>query len=185
MVAVAFCAVMLALAVLTVRHFEAQVRAERLMADQARLQAERAAYLAQMQSAQGAWSAAKLGTADREKVGSLWAGLSVSHPSFRSGQTKDLRIEFNLVNDGDKIIEPNLAESRIIINGKELSDSGVILGRMPKEARFKALSPGESCQFDCLLGEQFKEPRIYRVSWKGAGFKSSEIVIRVLPKEAR
>ena len=42
MVAVALCAVLLALVVWTVRHYEAQVRLERLMAEQARAQAERA-----------------------------------------------------------------------------------------------------------------------------------------------
>ena len=29
-------------------------------------------------------------------------GLSVNHPVFKAGQTKDLRIEFTLVNDGDR-----------------------------------------------------------------------------------
>ena len=40
-------------------------------------------------------------------------------------------------------------------------------------------------EFDCLLGDQFKEPATYRVSWKGAGFRSSELVFRVLPKQSR
>ena len=39
MIVVALCAVLLALAVWTVRHFEAQVRLERLLAEQARVQA--------------------------------------------------------------------------------------------------------------------------------------------------
>ena len=80
MVAVALCALLLAPLVWTVRQSEMRVRLERLMADQARAQAERATYLAQMQSAQAALAAAKLGTADQEKAGSLWAGLSVNHP---------------------------------------------------------------------------------------------------------
>jgi hypothetical protein len=137
-----------------------------------------------MQSAQAALAAAKLGTADQEKAGSLWAGLSVNHPVFRAGQTKDLRIEFTLVNDGDKVIDPKIADSRIIINGKELSDSKLILSSVQKDARFKALPPGESLQFDRLLRDQFKEPGTYRVSWKGSGFHSSEIVLRILPEEA-
>ena len=111
--------------------------------------------------------------------------MSVNHPIFKAGQTKDLRIEFTLVNDGDKVIDPKIPESRIVINGKELSDSGLILSSVQKGARFKALSPGESLQFDCLLGDQFKEPGIYRISWKGAGFHSPEIVLRILPEEAR
>ena len=125
------------------------------------------------------------GTADQKKAGSLWAGLSVNHPIFKAGQTKDLRIEFTLVNDGDQVIDPKIPESQIVINGKELSDSGLILSSVQKGARSEALSPGESLQFDCLLGDQFKEPGIYRVSWKGAGFHSPEIVLRILPEGAR
>jgi hypothetical protein len=185
MVAVALCALLLALAAWTVRQVEMRVRLERAMADQARAQADRATYLAQMESAQAALAAAKLGTADQKKAGSLWAGLSVNHPIFRAGQTKDLRIEFTQVNDGDQVIDSKIPESQIVINGKELSGSGMILGSVQKGDRFKALSPGESLQFDCLLGDQFKEPAIYRVVWKGAGFQSSEIVLRVLPDRAR
>jgi hypothetical protein len=95
-----------------------------------------------------------------------------------------MRIEFTLVNDGDQVIDPKIPESHLVINGKELPDSGLILSRIPKEARSKALSPGESLQFDCLLGDQFKEPGVYRISWKGAGFHSPEIVLRILPDRA-
>jgi hypothetical protein len=185
MVAVALCAVLLALAGWIVRHYEARVRLERMLADAARAQAEQARYLAQVRSAQAAFATAKLGTAEQKKAGTLWAGLSVNHPVFKVGQTKDLRIEFTLVNDGDKVIDPKIADCRIVINGKEVTQSGLILNRIQKGARSQALSPGESLQFDCLLGDQFKEPGIYRVSWKGAVFQSSDIVIRVLPKEAR
>jgi hypothetical protein len=185
MVAVALCALLLALAALTHRQIEMRVKLERLMADQARAQADRATYLAQMQSAQAAFATAKLGTADQEKGGSLWAGLSVNHPIFKAGQTKDLRIEFTLVNDGDKVIDPRVPESWIVINGKELADSGSILSRVQKGGRSKALSPGESLQCDCVLGDQFKEPGTYRISWKGAGFHSPEIVLRILPEGTR
>jgi hypothetical protein len=185
MVAVAFCAVMLALAVWTVRHFEAQVRAERLLAEHARYQALLARDLAaEARSVQAALVASKLGSTDQQKTGTVWAGLTADHPIFRAGQTKDLRIELSLVNDSDKIIDPKIAESHIVVNGKKLGDSEMILRSVPKEARFKAMSPGESLQFDCLLGDQFKEPGIYRVSWKGAGFQSSEILIRILPDSA-
>ena len=183
MVAVAFCALLLAPLVWMFRHAEA-LRNERMYAEHARALAEERAAVA-AQAARAAQAAAKLGTADQNKVGSLWAGLSINHPIFRAGQTKDLRIEFTLVNDGDKLIDPMIPESRIVINGKELSDSGLIHRSVRKGTRFSALPPGESLQFDCLLGDQFKEPGIYRVSWKGAGFQSSDIVLRILPEEAR
>jgi hypothetical protein len=154
---------------------------ERFRAEQDRaLAEERTAALAR-----AAQAAAKPGTADQKKTGSLWAGLTVNHPIFRAGQAKDLRIEFTLVNDGDKVIDPKIPESQVVINGKELGDSGMILSRVQKGARFRALPPGESLQFDCVLADQLKEPAIYRVSWKGTGFQSSEIVLRILPEEAR
>jgi hypothetical protein len=185
MVAVALCALLLAPLVWTFRQFEMRVGLERLRAEQARNQALLARDLAQREAAQAALAAAKLGTADQKKAGILWAGLSVNHPIFRAGQTKDMRIELTLVNDGDQVIDPKIPESQILINGKELSDSGLILSSIEDVTRFKALPPGQSLRFDCVLADPFKEPAIYRLSWKGTSFQSSEIVLRILPEEAR
>jgi hypothetical protein len=185
MIAVASCAVLLALAVLTVRYFEAQVMRQRMLAAQARDQALYARDLAQVRSAQAALVATKLGTTDQPKAGSLWAGLSVNHPVFNAGQTKDLRIEFTLVNDGDKVIDPKIADAQIVINGKELTGSGLIFTSVQKGTRFKALSPKDSLQFSLSLVDQFREAGTYRISWKGAGFASPEIVLRILPEGAR
>ena len=186
MIAVAMCAVLLALAIWTVRHFEAQVMMERMLAQQARDQALQARYLAQVRSAQAAFATAKLGTTDQTKAGSLWAGLSANHAIFKAGQTKDLRIEFTLVNDDDdKVIDPNIADSRIVINGNERTDSGMIFGGVEKGTRLRELSPGDSLQFSLSLVEQFREPGTYRISWKGDGFHSQEIVLRILPEGAR
>jgi len=178
MVAVALCALLLAPVVWMFRQLEA-LRNERMYAEHARAVAEERAAVA-AEAARVAQAAAKLGTADQKKAGSLWAGLTVNHPIFRAGQTKDLRIEFTLVNDGDKVIDPKIADSQITINGKEVAASGLTLSSVPKGARSQALSPGGSLQFDCLVGDQFKEPGVYRVSWKGSGFLSSEIEIRIL-----
>ena len=117
--------------------------------------------------------------------GNLWAAVSVNHAVLKQGQTKDLSIEFTLVNDGAKVIDPQIAESRILINGAELSVSGSILSTGLKDAQVKALSPGNNLQFGVALGDHFTEPGTYRVSWKGTGFQSPEIVIRVLPEKAR
>jgi hypothetical protein len=185
MTAVGLCAIVLALAVWTIRRIEARVRVERLLAELARDQAQKARDLAHVRSTQAAFVAAELGTADQPKAGSLWAGLSVNHPIFKAGQLNDLSIEFTLVNDGDQVIDPKIADSRIVINGKERTDSGLIFSSVQKGARFKALSPEDSLQFSLPLGDQFKEPGTYRVSWRGAGFHSPEIVFRILPEEAR
>jgi type II secretory pathway pseudopilin PulG len=185
MIAVALCALLLALAAWTVRQAQMRAMLERAMAAEREAQALLARDLAQREAAQNTLAVAKLGTVDQQKTGTLWAGLTINHPIFRADQTKDVKIEFTLVNDGDKVIDPKIPESRIVINGKELGDSGLILRSVPREARSQALSPGATLQFDCPLGDHFKEPGIYRVSWRGAGFQSPEIVIRILPEETR
>jgi hypothetical protein len=181
MVAVALCALFLSPVVWLFRRNEALMRAERMAADRARAQAELA--LAQAVSAQTGLTRTKAATARQPNLGSLWAALGVNHPVIRAGQTKDLRIECTLVNDGANAIDPKIAESRIIINGKELAHSGEIVCSGLTGAQPKALAPRNNLQFGLLLGDHFKEPGIYRVSWKGAGFQSPEIVFRILPPE--
>ncbi len=154
MIAIALSSLLLALGVWKIRQFEARVRMERLLAEQARDQAVRARNLAQVSSAQAALNTAKSGNAAQFKAVSLWAALSVNHPVFKAGQTKDVRIEFTLVNDGDKVIDPKIPESRIIVNGKELSDLGPILCNGLNNAPVKTLSPGQNLQVSVVLGEQ-------------------------------
>ena len=184
MIAVALCALFLAPAIWIFRELELREAMARMAAEHARAQAERALYVAQLNSAQAGFSALKQCNSVQPKTGNLWAALSTNHAVFKAEQTKDLRIEFTLVNDGDKVIDPKIAESHIVINGKELTDSGSILKRSLKDATIRALSPGDTLQFGVVLGDYLKEPGLYRVSWKGAGFQSSEIVLRVLPEKA-
>jgi hypothetical protein len=176
MIAIALCALLLTLVAWTNR----RIMEQRLIAQLARDEAVRARNVAQ-----AALNAAKLGPTKQAKTGNLWAALTVNHSTFQQGQTKDLRIEFSLVNDGGKVIDPKIAESRIVIDGKELADPGSVFGTVPKDVRIKPLAPGESLKFSLLLGEHFKEPGTYRISWKGAGFQSSEMVLRILPEKAR
>ena len=185
MIAVALFAVLLALALWTVRYFEAQVMRERMLAARARDQAVYARDLAQVRSAQASIVAANLGNAEQPKTASLWAGLSVNHAIFKAGQTRDLIIEFTLVNDGDNVIDPKIEDSRIVIKGKERTDSGMIISGVQKGSRFKALSPGDSLQFSLPLGDWFMEPGTYRIAWKGDGYHSPEIVLRIMPEGAR
>jgi hypothetical protein len=119
-----------------------------------------------------------LANQERPKV---WAALSVSRPLFRAGSTKELLIHFTLVNDGTKPIEPKIESSKIIINGKELGNSALILGNGPRDARWDALPPGDVLEFTYALEDYFKEPGIYGVSWKGDYFETPTIVFRVMP----
>jgi hypothetical protein len=113
----------------------------------------------------------------------LWAAVSVSEPVFEVGWTKNLQINFALVNDGRETINPTITSSEIIVNGMALKDSAFIFGNGPRDTRWNALPPGDSLRFGYAMGDRFKEPGIYTVSWKGNGFESSAVVFRVLPKK--
>jgi len=94
-------------------------------------------------------------------------------------------LSFILLNDSEKPI--NAAEEgwKIVIDGKELEDSGYIFGNGPGPVGgWGILNPGESYQFGkgLPLTKYFPEEREYRVSWKGKTFRSSTITVRVTPK---
>jgi hypothetical protein len=110
----------------------------------------------------------------------LWAAVSVSEPVFEAGGTKSLQINFALANDGRETISLPIDTSEIIVNGEALKDSALILANGPRDARWNALPPGDSLRFGYAMGDRFKEPGIYTVSWKGDGFESPAIVFRVL-----
>jgi hypothetical protein len=188
MIVIALCAGLLTFVAWTNRRISEQRLLAQLARDQAlqaRDQALQATYLAQLQSAQAELNAAKPGSANQATIGNLWAALTVNHSTFKHGQTKDLRIEFSLINDGDKVIDPKIAESRININGKELAGSGLILSGLANDAPLKVLAPGETRQYSLLLGDHFKETGTYRIYWKGDDFQSPEIVLRILHEKAR
>jgi hypothetical protein len=182
MIAIALCALFLAPLGWMYRQAELQRRMEMLAVMERALAEEKAAALARF--TQAGLSTAIRGNTVQPKTDNLWAAMSINHAVFMTGQTKDLRIEFSLVNDGDQVIDPKIAESHIVINGKELTDSGSILKRSLKEATIKALSPGDTLQFGVVFGDHFKEPGTYRISWQGSGFQSSEIVLRIMAEKA-
>jgi hypothetical protein len=193
MVAIALVALLLA-PLLWVARQNARARQEALRAMQlAQAMAERARYVAEVnaakallaaETAEAAAEAEAAASAGRSAAGKggLWAAIGVNHPVFRRGETKDLLVEFSLVNDGDGVVDPKIGASRILIDGQELADSGFILSNGPKDARFEALPPKDHLRFGYALGDYFRGPGVYRVSWKGEGFDASEIVIRVLPE---
>jgi hypothetical protein len=97
-----------------------------------------------------------------------------------------------LVNDSDKTIDPELGSSQLLVNGKELGDDWSFqMANGIRDDRFEALPAGDHLamtisfgrDFQGALGRHFREPGIYRVSWKGKGFQSPEIVFRVMPRK--
>lgn len=117
----------------------------------------------------------------------LWAGISVSQPVFVSKNDTVagiFQINFTIVNDGDKTIDPEINSSKLLVNGKELKDWEFLVSNGPKDNRFKALPPKDFLLFGMGLGDRFEEPGIYRVSWQGKAFQSNEIVFRVVAKKS-
>jgi hypothetical protein len=196
MIVVALCALLLAPIVWVYRQNQ-RLRLAELMAmreaERARAEAERARYVTQVRAAEAAFNATSVGEADRPVAGSLaanhegglWAALTLNHSVFEQGATKDLSVEFTLVNDSDKAIDPKIAESRININGQDLADSARILGNVPRDTRYGALLLGDHLRFESALGDHFNRPGVYRVSWRGEGFQSPEVVFRVLPRSGQ
>ncbi|HEX8097111.1 MAG TPA: hypothetical protein VF507_03705, partial [Pyrinomonadaceae bacterium] len=82
------------------------------------------------------------GAMQNQKNPHLWAAISVSEPLFQEGWTTGLTIHFTVVNDGAETTDPRLGASKIIINGKELENSGFIFDNGPRDGRWKALPPG-------------------------------------------
>jgi hypothetical protein len=115
----------------------------------------------------------------------LWAAISVSEPVFDEGWTESIMIHFTLVNDATRTIDPKERAWRLVINGEDFPDPGFIFGTGPRDDRWKALPAGDSLRFSKALGRYFKEPGIYRVSWKGEGFETLPIEFRVMPKQGR
>jgi hypothetical protein len=159
-----------------------------MAADAARRTADQVRYAAQLQAAQAALNGTNIVNANQGTTGpqaadgqrNLWAAISVNRPLFTLAQTKDLRIVLTLLNDGDEAIDPKIAESRIVINGKEVADSASFIGEGSNSVRLRALGPGDRLEFNFAPGELLKEPGIYRISWKGVGFQSPEVVFRII-----
>jgi hypothetical protein len=94
-------------------------------------------------------------------------------------------LTFILLNDSDAPLNAVEGGWQIVIDGKELKDSDFIFGNGPGPAGgYGILKPGESYEFGkgLELSRYFPEEREYKVSWKGKGFQSSTITVRVTAK---
>jgi hypothetical protein len=101
-----------------------------------------------------------------------------TEPSF-------VMLAFILLNDSDAPINTVEGGWQIVIDGKELKDSDFIFGNGPGPVSgYGILKPGESYELSkgLELSRYFPEEREYTVSWKGKGFQSSTITVRVTPK---
>jgi len=98
---------------------------------------------------------------------------------FTNETIDDLSLHFTLTNNGTVPFSPKLSDSQLIIDGKALPQSGLILGNGPRDASFESLPPGQKLQFVYGLGHYFRTPGKHQVYWEGKGFKSAPISINV------
>jgi hypothetical protein len=100
-------------------------------------------------------------------------------------QSPYVMLTFVLLNDSEAPINTVEGSWQIVIDGKELKDSDSIFGNgLQPVGGWGVLKPGESFQFGkgLALSNYFSDEREYKVSWKGKGFQSSTIVVRITPK---
>ena len=95
-------------------------------------------------------------------------------------------LTFILLNDSEKPINAVEEGWKIVIDGKELTDSDFIFCCGPRPAGgWGTLKPGESYEFGVALelSRYFSEERAYQVFWKGKGFRSSTINLSLTPQQ--
>ena len=97
-----------------------------------------------------------------------------------STETPSVMLTFVLLNDSDTPHDVESGSWRIVINGSELNDSGMIFGNGPGPVGgYKVLGPGETYEFGKALpiAEYFLPNGQYKVGWKGAAFQSPRITV--------
>ena len=119
---------------------------------------------------------------DEKSCGGLHAGIraelvrkdpNYSRPAF-------VMVSFVLLNDGETPM--NSTEWQIVIDGKELSDSGFIFGNgFQPEGGYGVLKPGESYEVgrELEISKYFPKLGEHTLSWKGQLFQSSTIKVNI------
>ena len=118
----------------------------------------------------------------KQAENTLWAAISVNQPVFEGGWTKNLQLNFAVVNDGKTTTDPKIGSSHLFINSQELKDWAFIVGNGPRSSNYHALPPGDSTSFGYAMGDKFKTPGIYKVRWESKNLSACEVTFRVLPK---
>lgn len=118
----------------------------------------------------------------------LWAGITVNHPLYTEGWTKEMVMDFAVFNDSKlpAVVSPCFDNSTLVINGAELTGRdrdwfSFNLANGPRSTN--PLAPGRGTYGTKTgLGQLFQKPGIYNVAWKSDCFESSPIVFRVMPR---
>ena len=99
-----------------------------------------------------------------------------------NNQTPFVEVSFILLNDGDTSQDTSPGTWTLVIDGKESSDSGMMFGNGPQpRGGWRTLNPGETAELGKALEvvRYFPEVREYKLSWRGVGFQSPTIAIKM------
>ena len=113
----------------------------------------------------------------------LWAGISADSPMIELGSHPSIQLSFALINDSESTVNPGIDGSKLVINGQEWPESALLFGNGPRDSRYEALPAGDYLLFGSKTDTLFTEPGTYVVSWRGAGYESASITVRVLPQQ--
>jgi hypothetical protein len=93
-----------------------------------------------------------------------------------------LMVAFHLLNDSETAQRTTPESWKIVIDGKELSDSDWIFGNGPEPVGgYGTLAGGATFEFGKALpiAQYFPETREYRIRWKGRYFQSPTVAVRI------
>ena len=99
-------------------------------------------------------------------------------------ETPSVMLTFVLLNDSETPVDVEAGSWRIVINGSELRDSGMLFGNGVRPVDgYRTLKPGETYEFGISLPitEYFLPNGQHEVSWRGAAFQSPTIAVTITP----
>lgn len=122
--------------------------------------------------------------ADAHACSGLHAGITAQYVPNRPPFTEPnhVRVSFILLNDGETEADVAAGSWKIVIDDVELKDSGMIFGNGPQPiGGYQRLHPGATYQFwyELQATEYFARSGEHKVYWKGDGFRSSTVTVRV------
>jgi hypothetical protein len=110
----------------------------------------------------------------------VWAAISVSRPLVGEGD-ESVVVHLAWGNEGKAPVAPRIEASKLLVNGAEVSLAGIGMG--PRDFRWDTIPPNEFLTRTWSLGDAVAKPGVYKVRWKGDGFESNEVIVRVLPRK--
>ena len=113
----------------------------------------------------------------------LHAGITAQLMQATQGYSEpSVMVAFHLLNDSETAQTTAPESWKLVIDGKELSDSGWIFGNGPEPAGgYGTLVTGSTFDFGKALpiAKYFPETKEYRISWKGRHFQSPTVTVRI------